>query len=112
MVLHFRVAAVAYPSLLRHGSRCMSTTTTAAVKEMTPTELSKLLDQQLKTDPFQKQIKLIDARERHEIEQFGRIHGALNIPFSVFKNDKETYAAALEDVFNGIKHDDTTVRHI
>lgn len=99
--------AYAQACLLRHGSRCMSTH--AGVKEMTATELSKLLDQQLKTDPFQKQIKLIDARERHEIEQHGRIHGAYNIPFSVFKNDKEIYSAALQDVFNGSKHDDTTV---
>lgn len=100
--------AYAQACILRHGSRCMSTH--AGVKEMTATELSKLLDQQLKTDPFQKQIKLIDARERHEIEQHGRIHGAYNIPFSVFKNDKETYSAALQDVFNGSEHDDTTVR--
>ncbi|KAI7884564.1 Metallo-hydrolase/oxidoreductase [Lichtheimia hyalospora FSU 10163] len=85
----------------------MSTHT--AVKEMSVTELSKLLDQQRKTDPFQNQIKLIDARERHEIEQFGRIHGAHNIPFSVFKSDKDTYSAALEDVFNGSKHDETTL---
>ena len=77
--------------------RMLSTSTTATVKDMTPVELNQLIRKQHKDDPFRKDLKLIDARERHEIESFGRIESASNIPHNIFKNDIDTYTAALDE---------------
>ena len=75
----------------------MSTSTTATVKDMTPVELNQLIRKQHKDDPCRKHLKLIDARERHEIESFGRIESASNIPHTIFMNDIDTYSAALNE---------------
>ncbi|KAL0087670.1 beta-lactamase-like protein [Phycomyces blakesleeanus] len=75
-----------------------TTPSSTTVKPVEGPELREWLIHQQETDPFRKQLCLVDVRERHEIESVGKIPGALNIPFSVAKEHPELFNAVLSDL--------------
>lgn len=81
-------------------SRSISTTvprSQTVVQSLTVSELYRMLREEHFNDPFRKNLRLIDARERHEIESFGRIESAVNLPYGLFKNKDPIFSAALGD---------------
>lgn len=80
------------------ATRSFSSTAKPVVRDITPAELHKLLQEQNTKDPFHKSLRLIDTREHDEIERLGRIESALNIPFGLLKNEDPIFLAALNDL--------------
>lgn len=95
-------SAPATPSM----RRSISTTAQqcqAVVQNLTVSELYKTLREEHFNDPFRKNLRLIDTRERHEIESFGRIESAVNLPYGLLKKEDPIFSAALEDFDKNVK---------
>jgi predicted sulfurtransferase len=69
----------------------------SSARPVTSSQLSNWLttkDNQMYSD-----VVVVDVRERHEIEKYGKIKGAINVPF---KLEPTMFAAGLSDIS---KHD-------
>jgi hypothetical protein len=79
----------------------------SSVKPVTSTQLSSWLA--TKNNQMYSNIVVVDVRERHEIEKYGKIKGSINIPF---KLEPTMFEAGLSDIN---KHDKViclSVEHI
>lgn len=70
------------------------TSTVSSAPQVSPKELSAWLAAQ-STKTIQDDITIVDVRERHEIEKYGKIKGALNVPF---KLSTDMFLAGLSDL--------------
>ncbi|CAO3652956.1 unnamed protein product [Mucor hiemalis] len=75
------------------NKRCMSTI--ASAKQVNGTELKAWLAQEKKKPIHHGDMTVIDVRERHEVEKFGKIPGAINVPF---KLEPAMFIAGLSDL--------------
>lgn len=75
-----------------HKIRLMSTL--SAARQVNGAQLQTWLAQE-KKKTIQNDITIIDVRERNEVEQYGKIKGAINVPF---KLETSMFLAGLSDV--------------
>lgn len=68
--------------------------TLSSAKQINSTQLQTWLEQE-KQKSIHNDITVIDVRERHEVEQHGKIKGAINIPF---KLSPTMFMAGLSDI--------------
>lgn len=43
-------------------------------------------------------VHIVDVRERHEIETFGKIEASYNVPFSIYESNRDMFTEALMDL--------------
>lgn len=73
--------------------RLMSTLATA--KQVNAGQLQQWVNS-AKTKPIHNDFTIIDVRERNEVEKFGKIKGAINVPYKSLSSDM--FIAGLSDL--------------
>ncbi|KAJ8655154.1 hypothetical protein O0I10_009189 [Lichtheimia ornata] len=69
---------------------------TLTVKDITPLEAYQRIEELGLYSCHR--VQIIDVRERHEIETFGKIEASYNVPFSVYESNRDMFTAALIDL--------------